>query len=183
MTLPLLAPAITIVATLTLIIGLRVFDQVLALTGGGPVDATETLATQVYQQTFVNGRFGYGAALALVLTVLDRGPRGRAARPSSGSARSGSLLMEPLPLHARSRSRASSSLLAVAAIWWIPFYFLVAIASEADAGRLRLAAAVPESLDVGNFTRGVEGRRQRRHARHGRSRTASIITVGSVAGR
>jgi raffinose/stachyose/melibiose transport system permease protein len=69
-TLPLLAPALTVALTLTLINGLRVFDQILALTGGGPVDASETLATQVYKQTFVNGRFGYGAALALVLTLL-----------------------------------------------------------------------------------------------------------------
>ena len=50
--LPLLAPAVTVSATLTLIIGLRVFDQVMALTQGGPVDATETLATQIYEQTF-----------------------------------------------------------------------------------------------------------------------------------
>ena len=69
-TLPLLAPALTIALTLTLINGLRVFDQILALTNGGPVDASETLATQVYKQTVVNGRFGYGAALALVLTIL-----------------------------------------------------------------------------------------------------------------
>jgi raffinose/stachyose/melibiose transport system permease protein len=68
--LPLLAPAITVSATLTLIIGLRVFDQVMALTGGGPVDASETLATQVYKQTWTLDRFGYGAAYALVLTVL-----------------------------------------------------------------------------------------------------------------
>src|SRR4029077_7749226 len=56
--LPLLAPAVTVSATITLVIGLRVFDQVMALTGGGPVDATETLATQVYQQTFFLGRYG-----------------------------------------------------------------------------------------------------------------------------
>jgi raffinose/stachyose/melibiose transport system permease protein len=68
--LPLLAPAVTVSATITLVIGLRVFDQVMALTGGGPVDATETLATQVYQQTFFLGRYGYGAAYALVLTGL-----------------------------------------------------------------------------------------------------------------
>jgi raffinose/stachyose/melibiose transport system permease protein len=43
---------------------------VLALTGGGPADATQTLATQVYQQTFVFGKFGFGAALALVLTLI-----------------------------------------------------------------------------------------------------------------
>jgi raffinose/stachyose/melibiose transport system permease protein len=69
-TLPLLAPAITVNATLTLVIGLRAFDQVIALTNGGPVDASETLATQVYKQTFVLGRFGYGAAFALLLTAL-----------------------------------------------------------------------------------------------------------------
>jgi raffinose/stachyose/melibiose transport system permease protein len=67
---PLLAPAITVSATITLIIGLRAFDQVMALTQGGPVDATETLATQIYKQTFFLGRFGYGAAFALILTVL-----------------------------------------------------------------------------------------------------------------
>jgi raffinose/stachyose/melibiose transport system permease protein len=69
-TLPLLAPSLTIAATLSLIFGLRVFDQVLALTAGGPVGATETLATQVWQQTFAFGRFGYGAALSLVLALL-----------------------------------------------------------------------------------------------------------------
>jgi raffinose/stachyose/melibiose transport system permease protein len=68
--LPLLAPALTVSATLTLIVGLRVFDQVMALTQGGPVDATETLATQIYKQTFYVGRFGYGAAFALILTAL-----------------------------------------------------------------------------------------------------------------
>jgi raffinose/stachyose/melibiose transport system permease protein len=68
--LPLLAPAMTVSATLTLIIGLRVFDQVFALTGGGPAGASETLATQVYEQTFSLNRFGYGAAFALVLTAL-----------------------------------------------------------------------------------------------------------------
>ena len=68
--LPLLAPAMTVSATMTLIIGLRVFDQVLALTGGGPVDASETLATQVYTQWFLVGRAGYAAAIALVLTTL-----------------------------------------------------------------------------------------------------------------
>ncbi len=69
-TFPLLAPAITVSFTYTLITGLRVFDQVIALTGGGPVGASQTLATQVYQQTWVYGRFGYGAAFALVLTVM-----------------------------------------------------------------------------------------------------------------
>jgi raffinose/stachyose/melibiose transport system permease protein len=69
-TLPLLAPAMTVNITLALIQGLRAFDQILALTSGGPLNATETLATQVWKQSFVNGQFGYGAAVAIVLTVL-----------------------------------------------------------------------------------------------------------------
>lgn len=69
-TVPMIQPSIAIATTLSLIQGLRVFDQVQALTGGGPAGATQTLATQVYQQTFVFGRFGFGAALALVLSLI-----------------------------------------------------------------------------------------------------------------
>jgi raffinose/stachyose/melibiose transport system permease protein len=72
-TVPLIQPSIAIATTLTLIQGLRIFDQVLALTGGGPANATQTLATEVYQQSFVFGNFGFGAALALVLSVLILG--------------------------------------------------------------------------------------------------------------
>jgi raffinose/stachyose/melibiose transport system permease protein len=69
-TLPLLAPAITVNVTLMTIVGLRVFDQILALTGGGPYYASETLATQVYQRIFVLGQFAYGSALALLLAAF-----------------------------------------------------------------------------------------------------------------
>jgi raffinose/stachyose/melibiose transport system permease protein len=69
-TFPLLAPAFTIALTYTMTLGLRVFAQVLAVTDGGPFYESETLATQVYKQTFAFGRFGYGAAFALVLTVV-----------------------------------------------------------------------------------------------------------------
>ena len=68
--LPLLRPTIVIASALTLIQGLRIFDQVVALTGGGPFNSTQTLATLVYKETFVNGRFGYGSALSLILTLL-----------------------------------------------------------------------------------------------------------------
>jgi raffinose/stachyose/melibiose transport system permease protein len=69
-TLPLIQPSLAIATTLTLIQGLRVFDQVLALTGGGPAGATETLATEVYKETFVYNEFGAGAAQALMLSLL-----------------------------------------------------------------------------------------------------------------
>lgn len=68
--LPRLRPALAIATTLGLVNGLRIFDQILALTGGGPAGATATLATEVYKQAFSLGNFGYGAALALILTVI-----------------------------------------------------------------------------------------------------------------
>jgi raffinose/stachyose/melibiose transport system permease protein len=67
--LPLLAPAVTVSATITLLIGLRSFDQIKALTDGGPAGASETLATQVYRQISL-GRYGYGSAFALLLAAL-----------------------------------------------------------------------------------------------------------------
>lgn len=69
-TLPSIRPAVAIATTLGLVNGLRIFDQIIALTGGGPAGATETLATQVYKQAFALGNFGYGAALALLLTLI-----------------------------------------------------------------------------------------------------------------
>jgi len=69
-TVPAIRPSIAIATTLGIIQGLRIFDQILALTGGGPAGATETLATEVYKQAFSLGQFGFGSALALVLTVI-----------------------------------------------------------------------------------------------------------------
>ena len=69
-TLPLIQPSLAIATTLTLIQGLRVFDQVMALTGGSPDNATQTLATEIYQQTFTYQEFGFGAAMALMLSAV-----------------------------------------------------------------------------------------------------------------
>lgn len=68
--LPAIRPAVAISTTLGIVNGLRIFDQIMALTAGGPAGATETLATQVYKQAFSLGNFGYGAALALLLTAI-----------------------------------------------------------------------------------------------------------------
>ena len=68
--LPMIQPSVAIATTLTLIQGLRVFDQVVALTGGGPAGATQTLALEVYQTAFTYQQFGFGAALALLLSLL-----------------------------------------------------------------------------------------------------------------
>ncbi|WP_255316469.1 carbohydrate ABC transporter permease [Nesterenkonia sp. Act20] len=68
--LPSLRPAIAISTILGIVNGLRIFDPILAITGGGPAGVTENLATVVYKESFALGNFGYGAALALVLTLI-----------------------------------------------------------------------------------------------------------------
>ncbi|GAB6897208.1 carbohydrate ABC transporter permease [Kineosporia succinea] len=67
---PLLAPAITINLMLSIIGGIKLFDQVWALTGGGPGHATDTLSTLIYKDAFTLGEFGYSIALAVVLTII-----------------------------------------------------------------------------------------------------------------
>ena len=66
----LLAPAITINLMLSIIGGIKLFDQVFALTGGGPGHATDTLSTLIYKDAFTLGEFGYSIALAVVLTIV-----------------------------------------------------------------------------------------------------------------
>lgn len=67
--LPLMGPAITINVVLTTITGLRLFDQILAMTNGGPGYATDTIATVIYKRGFSGGEFGYALAMAIVLTI------------------------------------------------------------------------------------------------------------------
>jgi raffinose/stachyose/melibiose transport system permease protein len=71
--LPLIAPAMTINLTLSTIGGLKLFDQVFAITNGGPGYSTETLSTLIYKQAFVFGQYGCSTAVALVLTLLVAG--------------------------------------------------------------------------------------------------------------
>ncbi|BDZ65288.1 carbohydrate ABC transporter permease [Agromyces mangrovi Wang et al. 2018] len=67
---PLLAPAITINVMLSLIGGLKLFDQVFVMTAGGPGGATNTISTLIYSNAFSLGRFGYASALAVVLSIF-----------------------------------------------------------------------------------------------------------------
>jgi raffinose/stachyose/melibiose transport system permease protein len=49
--------------------GLKIFDQVKAMTNGGPFGATDTLATVIYRNTYEFMNYGYGAAISLVFTI------------------------------------------------------------------------------------------------------------------
>ncbi|WP_199433448.1 carbohydrate ABC transporter permease [Qaidamihabitans albus] len=67
---PELAPAITINLMLSIIGGLKLFDQVWVMTQGGPGNATDTMSTLIYKNAFQFNDFGYGVAMALVLTLF-----------------------------------------------------------------------------------------------------------------
>ena len=66
-TLPQLKPIIIMVALLKTIFSVKMFDQVVTLTGGGPGRSTETLNYYVYNHGFNFYDMGYASALAYVL--------------------------------------------------------------------------------------------------------------------
>ncbi len=65
--LPLLSPSLFFVFVISMINGIQVFDQVFAMTGGGPGDSTRVVMQQIYDLTFRYGRAGEAAALSWVL--------------------------------------------------------------------------------------------------------------------
>ena len=67
---PFLAPALTINITLSVIGGLKLFDQVWVMTNGGPGHATETMSTLIYKNAFQFNEFAYSIAMAVVLTFF-----------------------------------------------------------------------------------------------------------------
>lgn len=69
-TLPLLAPVIYIVALLKIISALKMFDQVVIMTGGGPGDSTQTLYYYVYQIAFRSLDMGYASAVSWILVLV-----------------------------------------------------------------------------------------------------------------
>ncbi|WP_416147502.1 carbohydrate ABC transporter permease [Salipaludibacillus sp. HK11] len=69
-TLPLIVPSITICTILAMKQHLMVYDYIIALTGGGPGFATESVTLLIYNLGFLNNRFGYGTAVALVLFLF-----------------------------------------------------------------------------------------------------------------
>ena len=54
-------------ATLSLIDSFKVFDLIWVTTKGGPVDASNTMATYLVEQGFERFQLGYGSAIAVIL--------------------------------------------------------------------------------------------------------------------
>ncbi|MDC0739605.1 sugar ABC transporter permease [Cognatishimia sp. SS12] len=69
-TLPLLKPANTIAVSSALIQALLATEIVLTMTRGGPFGMTEVVGYRMYMETFWNYKFGYGAAIGVVVTIM-----------------------------------------------------------------------------------------------------------------
>ncbi|MFF3904930.1 carbohydrate ABC transporter permease [Streptomyces sp. NPDC001848] len=68
---PLLRPVVNVVLVLGVVYTVKVLELILIVTGGGPADATQTLATRSYQLSFQQFEFGRGAATSNVLVAVS----------------------------------------------------------------------------------------------------------------
>ena len=69
-TLPLLAPTIRVSAFLSMIGVLQLFDMVWVTTKGGPLGASSTMATYLYDQ-FRKSLFGYASAVSILIFAFS----------------------------------------------------------------------------------------------------------------
>lgn len=72
-TIPGLRNVITIVVLLAMIGAFQTFDIIWATTEGGPIRATEMLATYMFKKGIMENQYGYGSAVAVVLAVIILG--------------------------------------------------------------------------------------------------------------
>lgn len=69
-TLPMLRPILIMVTLLKIIFSIKVFDQVVTLTGGGPGDSTETINFYVYKTGFQFFDMGYASAISYFVVII-----------------------------------------------------------------------------------------------------------------
>lgn len=70
-TVPMLMPAIFVALIFRTITAIQTFDIPYAMTGGGPGEATETLAMYIHKNTLDFLDFGYGSALATIMFIVS----------------------------------------------------------------------------------------------------------------
>jgi multiple sugar transport system permease protein len=63
-TLPMLSPIIAVVMTFSVLLTFTDFQLIYAITRGGPINATQLMATLSFQRAVTEGRLGEGAAIA-----------------------------------------------------------------------------------------------------------------------
>lgn len=70
-TLPSIWGVIIIAVILCISGSLKTFDLIYVMTGGGPANATEVMATYMYTETFQGLRYGYGSAISVLIFVFS----------------------------------------------------------------------------------------------------------------
>ena len=68
-TLPMLSPTTFFLTIMALIGSFQVFDQAFVLTQGGPGKASYTMVYHIYQNAFIDFKFGMSSAAAMILFV------------------------------------------------------------------------------------------------------------------
>lgn len=84
---PMMRPLTAVVVGLALVAGLKTFDVVWIMTQGGPGRSSETLSITMYRDAFVGGDYGYGAGVAVLLTVIGMAVSLLYLRQQAGSKR------------------------------------------------------------------------------------------------
>lgn len=69
-TFPMIKPILKIDAVLIITGSLKYYDLVAVMTGGGPNHATEVMSTYMYYQAFNIQKYGYSAAIGVILLLL-----------------------------------------------------------------------------------------------------------------
>ncbi|MBS4208657.1 sugar ABC transporter permease [Bacillus sp. FJAT-50079] len=69
-TMPLMKSTLYVILVLGIIYTFKVFDIILIMTGGGPVNATQVLPFFGYEQAFINFNFGASGAVATIILFI-----------------------------------------------------------------------------------------------------------------
>lgn len=69
-TIPLLSPVILFNIVIMLINTMQEFDSIIALTNGGPGNASRTVSMYIYETAFRGMNMGYASAIAVTLFLL-----------------------------------------------------------------------------------------------------------------
>lgn len=72
-TLPMLAPVVRIVLMLAMINGVKIMNEVMLLTNGGPANSTNVVMLQIYKMFFDSSgikQYGYASALGVITSII-----------------------------------------------------------------------------------------------------------------
>lgn len=67
---PMVSLPIAVVSVTLIVNVIKLFDLIYVMTAGGPGASSRVIAFSMYQEAFPQGRFGYGATIAIVMLLL-----------------------------------------------------------------------------------------------------------------